>query len=610
MLWTSMLKVLAFTATVMVMGTMLWPWATNDQAGLSSTEIQVISQIKVSALQSRQNHLEVAMKKLLDLQELVMTTREHLHEVVPPELMPGLQNTAGNALHRAQSFSKEVEIEKVLSASDYLCLELDQVSAVLVALGGATESELPRLIDLLRLIMASVRTLDPTQHLPYLPVNGPGSVAKVLLYFSQLVALMPIVNMVKFPGNFIFFLEWLDIANFSVAKMMDLGCVVGGDFHNELVFKTVAPLLLLVLVWCPYATSLLRPCSKNETSFTHSLEDISKRCLSASLVLTYLVLGPVCSVIFRSFYCEEFDDGRNLLLADYSVDCDSVEHRKYFWLALVMTLVYPIGIPALYTALLMSKRRLLYPSHVWARPKEDVRLVVEARDINHLALWMLSPVFAAYQPQVWWFEIFESGRRIVLTGVLVGFIPGETYWRIHAALVVTLLSLTVHAVFSPFIDWMDNALYTTTQILTLIMLFVGLILDAEEISGVAVDALDWMLLVLSCGALAAGQVLMAMKKHSRRSNLSKEGVADVLGVFLKVHLLMKRAFKSTRLFRTTAARRVYISEDVARVEAPDKSGLTSAGYDKSDMEKEATEEDPLKSQGTFHFVTKKGHAGL
>ena len=48
----------------------------------------------------------------------------------------------------------------------------------------------------------------------------------------------------------------------------------------------------------------------------------------------------------RSFACRIFDeDYGSFLKADYSIDCDGDEHALFQGYALVMILVYPVGIP-------------------------------------------------------------------------------------------------------------------------------------------------------------------------------------------------------------------------------------------------------------------------
>lgn len=81
-----------------------------------------------------------------------------------------------------------------------------------------------------------------------------------------------------------------------------------------------------------------------------------------------------------------FDDGSNMLRADYSIDCDAAEHGRYRVLAGTMAVVYPLGVFTFYTFVLWRRRHLLYPMQVRGRPREDKAIAEEAKRLNELAL--------------------------------------------------------------------------------------------------------------------------------------------------------------------------------------------------------------------------------
>ena len=70
------------------------------------------------------------------------------------------------------------------------------------------------------------------------------------------------------------------------------------------------------------------------------------------------------SASFRAFSCEHFDDGREFLRADYSVECStamhvSEEHTSAKSLAWLGILLYPVGISCVYVLLLRGARRAI-----------------------------------------------------------------------------------------------------------------------------------------------------------------------------------------------------------------------------------------------------------
>ena len=69
-----------------------------------------------------------------------------------------------------------------------------------------------------------------------------------------------------------------------------------------------------------------------------------------------------------------------------------------------MVVLFPVGIPAMYAALLWRKRARL----------RDADQRDDDRGIRHLAfLWQ------TYKPEYWWFEVFECGRKLALTTIAV-----------------------------------------------------------------------------------------------------------------------------------------------------------------------------------------------
>ena len=72
-------------------------------------------------------------------------------------------------------------------------------------------------------------------------------------------------------------------------------------------------------------------------------------------------------------------------------------------------------------------------------------------------------LYENYQPKYWWFEVFETLRKLSLTGFLVFLAPG-TGLQICIAMVITMLSLVVYVKLEPFQDPYANKLAQTAQL--------------------------------------------------------------------------------------------------------------------------------------------------
>ena len=84
-----------------------------------------------------------------------------------------------------------------------------------------------------------------------------------------------------------------------------------------------------------------------------------------------------------------------------------------------MIFVYPVGIPPFYFYVLFKKR-----AHITAVDRD-----------HDPTIQKLSFLWENYEPQMWWWEVFECCRRLALSGVLV-FVAQGTPSQILVALLV------------------------------------------------------------------------------------------------------------------------------------------------------------------------------
>ena len=112
------------------------------------------------------------------------------------------------------------------------------------------------------------------------------------------------------------------------------------------------------------------------------------------LVATYGVLPSVSTAIFGAFPCDKMDTKESYLIADYNINCGTVAYTTYSVYSGLYIVVYPVGIPLLYAALLFAKR-------------ERIKKPVEERE-KDLELAGMEFLFDKYKPQYWY--ICERGK--------------------------------------------------------------------------------------------------------------------------------------------------------------------------------------------------------
>ena len=177
---------------------------------------------------------------------------------------------------------------------------------------------------------------------------------KQLLGFYQIVSHLHQVYGIVLPPHFQALQRRLDVFNLNPFALpgLELQCFGLPLFASRLLARAAVPLVLVVISigyhwWCRKLA----------------------QALPFTLWLTFLVFSLVSSPAFQAFNCEAFDNHRSYLRADYSVICSDggSEPTAYTQLKVLATLVillYPIGIPAAYTALLFALRQTSLSSSV------------------------------------------------------------------------------------------------------------------------------------------------------------------------------------------------------------------------------------------------------
>eukprot|EP00937_MAST-01D_sp_MAST-1D-sp2_P001643 g1643.t1 len=163
------------------------------------------------------------------------------------------------------------------------------------------------------------------------------------------------------------------------------------------------------------------------------------------LAFLFIVYPSVSKTTVLMLRCHDLD-GARYLLADYGVRCDVPGYAPYRGLAVVFTLLYPVGIPVLFAALLWHNRQKLPPDW-WpegAHEKEQkafaAYLGASGNDQTARAEWRsrvwrpqmarfekmeqrFGFLFGAYKHEYYWFETVMTFYKFAMT-TLVVFVSG------------------------------------------------------------------------------------------------------------------------------------------------------------------------------------------
>ena len=130
---------------------------------------------------------------------------------------------------------------------------------------------------------------------------------------------------------------------------LGLSCITKVDYIDAMVFTTIIPIVIAVLIWIKYcAVSCLKSCGGG----VDTPEAKAKRFaghMYTFLILTYLVIIGASSKILHFYKCHIFEvpggESERYLRLDYSVDCDDTKYKDFMVFAGIMVFIYPIGIP-------------------------------------------------------------------------------------------------------------------------------------------------------------------------------------------------------------------------------------------------------------------------
>ncbi|CAB1104292.1 unnamed protein product [Ectocarpus sp. CCAP 1310/34] len=183
------------------------------------------------------------------------------------------------------------------------------------------------------------------------------------------------------------------------------------------------------------------------------------RHVAAGLLRSFSVFIATSNMAFKTFaYDDEAVEGESCLRADYSIQCHTDKHGWYK--------VYAESLnPRVKTGAVINPRADGSTARITYKPKysEDLEEKLEKRRRNPDLIPSITfppqflPMFAP-DPEIYYYEVVECGRRILLTGVLI-FISPNTAAQVSAACMFAFGSLLCFELLGPHLEPVDSWLY-------------------------------------------------------------------------------------------------------------------------------------------------------
>ena len=264
---------------------------------------------------------------------------------------------------------------------------------------------------------------------------------------------------VQYPHEYQRFLDGVKLLDFDLGWMLSVSCVVDIDFHDQLLFATIGPMVVILLLAMTYYIAVRR-----DHRSEGAVQSVQHKHLSAVLLLTFFVYSNVSSMLFQTFSCEHLEDEQFYLRADYRIQCNSAKHEKLQVYAAIMIIMYTFGIPVFYATLLFKNRDIL---------KAD-----ESSRNNCSRIISTSSLWRPYKPRVFYFEAIECIRRALLVGVVVFFDP-NTASQIAVTLILAFTFVVISESLDPYVSRWNTWLSRTGHVVVFFTVYVALLLKVN-----------------------------------------------------------------------------------------------------------------------------------
>ena len=150
----------------------------------------------------------------------------------------------------------------------------------------------------------------------------------------------------------------------------------------------------------------------------------------------------------------------------------------------LMCLVYPLGIPFCYAAILYHARHGI---------KSDVESVQDKATV-------LRALHAPYRRDVYYYEVVECFRRVTFSGIVVFVLP-NTAGQVMTTFLLSLFFFAAFTLLDPYTDVLDTWLARVGHAIVMMSMFVALVVkvDTAGDDGFSQDVFAGALVLVNCG---------------------------------------------------------------------------------------------------------------
>jgi hypothetical protein len=349
----------------------------------------------------------------------------------------------------------------------------------------------------------------------------------------QIVTQFISITGLPLPNIYRKFLSWTDVFNLNLGWLLSLGCSAQIDFYQKLLITTLTPFAAAAALMCTHTAVRYKNQVQavpeyssqriTEPARTSKLEKTLAKHYLVFLAMTFLIYSTVSTTVFQTFACDTVDDfaakKASYLRADYSIQCDTHEHKMYKAYAAVMVFIYPLGIPALYAWLLWCNR-----SKLGSNNDTSVRMLNRHRDVSLRSTRFL---WKTYTPKMYYWEVVECMQRLLLTGAIVFIKPG-TRAQVTVACILAVVSMVIAVHCRPHADTLDGRIYTVGAMIIFLSMFLSLAMKTDKSNETKDSQNAFAVVLIILNVIMVGAAVLQMFLVGRRAYMSRQN--SMLGI--------------------------------------------------------------------------------
>ena len=300
---------------------------------------------------------------------------------------------------------------------------------------------------------------------------------KTAIGLYQCIAAVPSVFDLVLPPDMQEYTQWVHLMEFpaDLSDVLFVRAACFGSYRKQLLIGSSWPLVLLFVavagctcrVYIQSRQKLSDPSivALPPVGFWVAVRAAFQQTLPLTLVVTFVLVPSTATRIFKTFLCDPIEL-RRYLHDDLAMDCDSDEYTTTHNVAIVMLVVWPVGVPLLYALVLWANRKALANG---ALTPETIASEFLTGDYKHSSFW---------------WEPLEMLRKITLTGVVLVIGEEVEQARVLAALLVSIAFLALHLTVQPLRRAEDGAMMMLAEVSLILVYLCVLLIKSCDFSSV------------------------------------------------------------------------------------------------------------------------------